>query len=53
MKVLMSCDLLDLYKNGKCKIYKEVDRNNELILGFIRVVNTMILVNNVNELKSY
>ena len=50
MNVLMNQDLLDLYQNGQSKRYKEVERNRELLEGFIRAVNAMTMVNNVSEL---
>lgn len=53
MKVLMSGDLLELYSTGKCRRYKEVERNPELMAGFLRAVNLMILVKTVNELKGF
>lgn len=53
MKVLMNQDLLDLYQSGRSKRYKEVERNHELMEGFIRAVNTMTMVNNVSELGGF
>ena len=53
MDVLMNQDLLDLYQKGKSKKYREVERNRELMEGFIRAVDTMIMVNRVNELKGF
>ena len=53
MNVLMNQDLLDLYQNGKSRRYKEVERNSELMEGFIRAVNTMIMVNSVSELSGF
>ena len=38
MNVLMDQDLLDLYQDGKSKKYKEIERNRELLGGFIRAV---------------
>lgn len=53
MNVLMNQDLLDLYQNGKCKSYKEVERSRELLEGFIRAVDTMKMVNTVSELSGF
>lgn len=53
MKVLMTQDLLELYRSGKSKRYKEVERNRDLIEGFIRAVNIMTLVNSTNELSGF
>ena len=53
MNVLMNQDLLDLYQNGKSRRYREVERNSELMEGFIRAVNTMIMVNSVSELSGF
>ena len=53
MIVLMNQELLDLYQSGKSKRYQEVERNRELLEGFIRAVNTMITANNVSELSGF
>ena len=53
MNVLMNQELLDLYKSGKSKRYQDVERNRELMEGFIRAVNTMVTVKNVNELSGF
>ena len=53
MNVLMNQELLDLYKSGKSKRYQDVERSRELMEGFIRAVNTMVTVKNVNELSGF
>lgn len=53
MNVLMNQELLDLYQNGKSKRYQEVERNRELLQGFNRAVNTMIMANSVSELSGF
>lgn len=53
MRVLMNQELLDLYETGKCRRYKEVERNPELLEGFIRAVEIMKMVTEVNELKGF
>ena len=53
MNVLMNQDLLGLYQSGKSKRYQDVERNRELLEGFIRAVNTMVMANNVKELREF
>ena len=53
MDVWMNQDLLELYQSGKSKRYKEVERNRELLDGFTRAVNTMMMVNSVSELSGF
>ena len=53
MKVLMNRDLLELYQSGKSKRYREVERNCDLMEGFIRAVRIMTLVNEVKELRGF
>lgn len=53
MRVLMNEDLLDLYQKGKSRKYKQVERNYELLKGFIRAVDIMTIVQNVTELSDY
>lgn len=53
MNVLMKEELLELYQKGKSKKYREIERNRELLVGFIRAVNTMIAVSNVSELGGF
>ena len=53
MRVLMNQDLLELYQSSKSRRYREVERNRELMKGFIRVVNIMTVVNNVHELSGF
>ena len=53
MRVLMNQDLLDLYQNGKSKRYKDVEKNRELMAGFIRAVGTMTMVNSISELSGF
>ena len=49
----MDQDLLDLYQDGKSKKYKEIERNRELLGGFIRAVKMMMTVSNVQELSGF
>ena len=49
----MNQELLDLYETGKCRRYKEVERNPELLEGFIRAVDIMKMVTEVSELKGF
>ena len=49
----MNQDLLDLYQNGKSKRYKDVEKNRELMAGFIRAVGTMTMVNSISELSGF
>ena len=53
MEVTMPGDLLDLYSGRECKNYKDVARNPVLMKGFVSAVDTMKLVNNVEELKAF
>ena len=53
MNVSMNQELLDLYQSGKSKRYQDVERNRELLEGFIRAVNTMVMVNNASELGGF
>ena len=53
MRVLMNQDQLELYQSSKSRRYREVERNRELMKGFIRVVNIMTVVNNVHELSGF
>lgn len=53
MRVLMSQDLLDLYETGKCKRYKGIERNPELLEAFIRAVDIMKMVTEVNDLNGF
>ena len=43
----MNQDLLDLYQTGKSRKYKEVEKNRDLLEGFIRAVNIMTIVQDV------
>ena len=52
MKILMSDELLELYSTGKSRLYKEVARNPILYGGFVRAVDVMSLVDNVDELRN-
>ena len=49
----MNQELLELYQNGKSKKYKDVERNNVLLKGFIAAVKLMTLVNTADELKEF
>ena len=53
MNVLMNQELLDLFQGGKSKKYQAVERNRELLEGFIRAVNTMAMVNSIAELSRF
>lgn len=53
MDVTMPGDLLDLYSGRECKRYKDVARNPVLIGGFIKAVDTMKQVNDIEELKAF
>lgn len=53
MKVVMNQEMLELYQNGKSKKYKDVERNNVLLKGFIAAVKLMTLVNTADELKEF
>ena len=53
MRVLMNQNLLDLYQTGKSRKYKEVEKNRDLLEGFIRAVNIMTIVQDVSELSGY
>ena len=53
MKVSMTQELLVLYQGGKSKRYQNVERNHELLEGFIRAVDIMVSVNNVSELSQF
>ena len=53
MRVLMNQDLLELYQTGKSKRYREIERNRELLSGFIKAVKTMMTVNDINELSCF
>ena len=53
MKVLMSQELLELFQGKQSKKYIEVERNHELMKGFIRAVNIMTIVDNVNQLARF
>ena len=53
MRVLMSQDLLDLYETGKCKRYRGIERNPELLEAFIRAVDIMKMVTEVNDLNGF
>lgn len=53
MKVLMSQELLELFQGKQSKKYIEVERNPELMKGFIRAVNIMTIVDNVNQLARF
>ena len=49
----MSKDLLELYQGKHSKRYKDVERNHELMEGFIRAVNIMTMVDNVKNLNEF
>jgi len=53
MNVLMANDLLDLYSSGYSIHYKEIARNPALLRGFIRIIETMKVVERVEELKKF
>lgn len=53
MKVLMNEDLLELYSKGKSRTYKEIERNPELMAGFLRAINIMTMVSNASELGGF
>lgn len=53
MKVLMNRELLELFQTGRSRRYREVARNRELMAGFIRVVKTMMTVDDVDELSIF
>lgn len=53
MNVLMNEDLYELYLSGKSRKYKEVERNRELMDGFIRAVKIMTQARDVKELSSF
>ena len=53
MNVLMTEDLYELYQSGKSKKYKEVERNRELMDGFLRAIRIMIQVGDVKELSCF
>lgn len=53
MIVLMDNDLKELYEKGTSKKYKEVERNNELMTGFLRAVKIMTEANTINDIKCY
>lgn len=53
MNVWMDSDLRELYENGTSKKYKEVERNRELMNGFLRAVKIMAEANTINDLTCY
>lgn len=53
MKVFFTKDLEELYTTGRNRKYSAVARNRVLFNGYIRAVQTMILVGKVDELKGY
>lgn len=52
MNVKMSDELLKLYTYSKSKEYRDVERNPELLNGFMRAVRSMIIAKSVLELKA-
>ena len=53
MNVKMSDELLNLYTYRHSKEYRDVERNPELLNGYIRAVNTMKGATDINVLRSY
>lgn len=53
MKVFFTQDLEELYTTGRNRKYSAVARNRVLFNGYVRAVQTMILVGKVDELKGY
>ena len=53
MVVKMTGDLLELYKTGSNKRYKDVARNPVLLKGYIMAIETMLAVSNINELSKF
>lgn len=53
MKVFFTKDLEELYTTGRNRKYSAVARNRVLFNGYVRAVQTMILVGKVDELKGY
>lgn len=51
MNVLMTDDLKELYLTGQSKVYRDVERNPELLKGFTRAVDLMMASATVNDLK--
>ena len=52
MNVLMTDDLKELYLTGKNKVYRDVERNPELLKGFTRAVDAMMASATLNQLKT-
>lgn len=53
MDVYMPDGLLQLYLTGKSRKYRIVERNRELLTGFLRTVELMMLAESTSELKNY
>lgn len=51
--MLMTDDLKELYLTGKNKVYRDVERNPELLKGFTRAVDSMMASATVNDLKRF
>ena len=53
MKVWMTDELAALYKTGKSKVYKDVERIPELYKGFMRAMDALVMSANTAQLKEY
>ena len=52
MKISMTDELLELYKTGKNKLYKDVARNPVLYSGFINAVNAVSVAGSTEDLHN-
>ena len=53
MKVFFTKDLEELYTTGRSRKYNSIAKNRVMFNGYVRAVQTMIQVGEVDDLKGY